>query len=185
VFDILYLYDMKDQIIKLRKEGKTYQEIADKIGVAKSTISYHCKNEGLGNAPIKTADIEELQEYYKTHTKAETAKHFNVTLHYVKTYGNKRSIKYTPEERKAASVKAGKKRRYRIKADAVKSLGGKCSICGYDKCEDALDFHHVDPKEKSFALSLAYRHTQKEIDLELKKCILVCANCHREIHSKK
>jgi hypothetical protein len=59
-----------------------------------------------------------------------------------------------------------------------------CSICGYDKCMSALEFHHVNPSEKSFAISKAHSgYSLNEILEELEKCVLVCANCHKEIHA--
>lgn len=60
--------------------------------------------------------------------------------------------------------------------------GGKCSCCGYDKCMDALEFHHVDPKQKEFALSNGRGYNLDKLRKELDKCILVCRNCHTEIH---
>ena len=64
---------------------------------------------------------------------------------------------------------------------AVDRLGGKCQVCGYDRCVEALEFHHVDPEEKAF--NIGDRVTSLEAILpELEKCVLVCANCHREIH---
>jgi len=62
--------------------------------------------------------------------------------------------------------------------------GGKCMICGYDRCLEALDFHHRDPSKKGFGLSAkgitrSWDKTRQEID----KCVLICANCHREIHA--
>lgn len=70
--------------------------------------------------------------------------------------------------------------RHRRKQDAVNYLGGKCSVCGYNKCLGALDFHHVNPDEKDFALSgkTKWEDMKKELD----KCVLLCANCHREHH---
>ena len=64
----------------------------------------------------------------------------------------------------------------------IQILGGHCNICGYNKCSAALEFHHINPKEKNF--SIAQGANKKLIDEleELQKCILVCANCHREIH---
>lgn len=68
------------------------------------------------------------------------------------------------------------------KRKAVDYMGGKCSICGYNKCLTALEFHHINPKEKEIYNS----HWKFERNkMELDKCILVCANCHREIHAKE
>lgn len=70
------------------------------------------------------------------------------------------------------------------KADSVAYKGGKCEICGYDKCQDALEFHHIDDT-KSFNIGIhGYRMTFEELKKELDKCQLLCANCHREVHFK-
>ncbi len=74
--------------------------------------------------------------------------------------------------------------RRNMKLQAIKMLGGKCSICGYNKCVDALEFHHKNPKEKEFKLGSSNTMSWEEYKNELKKCILVCSNCHKEIHSK-
>ena len=71
-----------------------------------------------------------------------------------------------------------------MKVQAVKLLGGKCSICGYDKCIDALEFHHENPEEKEFKLGSGNTMSWKEYKSEVFKCKLVCSNCHKEIHSK-
>ena len=69
---------------------------------------------------------------------------------------------------------------------AVKAFGGKCCICGYDKCSEALDFHHIDKNEKEGQPSyIIMRWSFERAKKELEKCILVCANCHREIHAKE
>ena len=73
--------------------------------------------------------------------------------------------------------------RQRTKIKAVKYLGNKCSICGYDKCLGVLQFHHTDATQKEFSISgksISWEKIQKELD----KCVLVCANCHGEIHYK-
>jgi predicted HNH restriction endonuclease len=72
-------------------------------------------------------------------------------------------------------------RRKNLRERAVAHLGGKCQICGYDKSVNAFDFHHVDPLEKDFTIS--DRMTSwAAIEPELKKVVLLCANCHREVH---
>lgn len=69
-----------------------------------------------------------------------------------------------------------------LKHKAVIYKGGKCEICGYDKCEYALEFHHTDSLEKEFAISHKYNNSWEKIRDELDKCIMICSNCHREIH---
>lgn len=81
-------------------------------------------------------------------------------------------------------VEATQKRRDNVKEMAIEYKGGKCSICGYNKCIGALEFHHLDPNKKDFGISSkGYTRSWDTVKAELDKCILVCANCHREIHS--
>jgi transposase-like protein len=76
------------------------------------------------------------------------------------------------------------RRRRRIKKLLVEQAGGECVLCGYNKCISALEFHHLDPKSKSFGLAQhgATRALQ-EVRREAEKCLLVCANCHAEIEA--
>ena len=74
--------------------------------------------------------------------------------------------------------------RRRRKENLIKVCGAKCNICGYNKSNSALEFHHINPKEKAFGIAANGTCRDLETDLaEVKKCILVCANCHREIHN--
>lgn len=75
-------------------------------------------------------------------------------------------------------------RRLLFKAKCVSYKGGKCELCGYNKYLSALEFHHLDPSKKDFAISK--HHSNKftdELKNELDKCQLLCANCHSDIHS--
>lgn len=76
------------------------------------------------------------------------------------------------------------KRRKKIKSWAIEYKGGKCSLCGYKRYQGALEFHHLDSFKKDFGLSMAgltrsWERTKKELD----KCLLVCSNCHKEVHA--
>lgn len=79
------------------------------------------------------------------------------------------------------------KRLHRIKAHLIEALGGKCAICsmeynGNNAC--IFDFHHRDPKEKEFSISMSElsRRPLNSILKELSKCDLLCSNCHRLLH---
>lgn len=68
--------------------------------------------------------------------------------------------------------------------DLIQLKGGACQKCGYNKCRAALELHHRDKTEKLFNLSgskFRFRPWD-EILIELDKCDLMCANCHRESH---
>ena len=84
-----------------------------------------------------------------------------------------------------STPKSGAQNHQIIKKWALEYKGSKCEKCGYNKCSEALEFHHKNPEEKDFNLSdrnLIF--DWQEIKKELDKCSLVCANCHREIHAK-
>ena len=77
------------------------------------------------------------------------------------------------------------KRHQARKQTAVNYLGGTCIKCGYSKCIAALEFHHKDPTQKDFEIGTPKKgETIEALHSELDKCILVCANCHREIHTE-
>ena len=124
---------LKDQIFKLKSEGKSSRQIESELKCSRSLISYYLNPTGK----IKNSDRRN-------------------------------------------------KNRFRLKDSYRQKLGGKCVICSYDKCQRALQFHHLDPKTKKFTISDAFSrkaYSTEEIEAEVKKCILVCANCHAEIHS--
>ena len=89
----------------------------------------------------------------------------------------------TYKDRAHYLVLAVSKRRRKLKSMAVELKGGKCQICGYNKYLGALSFHHLDESGKSFDLSTkGLTRSWARIKEEVNKCVLVCENCHREIH---
>ncbi len=79
------------------------------------------------------------------------------------------------------SAEAVSRRRRNVKRLLVEEAGGRCSVCGYDRCLAALQFHHVDPAQKRFSLS--HRGVARSLErarAEAAKCVLLCANCHAE-----
>ena len=75
-------------------------------------------------------------------------------------------------------------RRKSIKKQSVLYKGGKCEHCLIeDSCMDIYDFHHVNPKNKDFSIGKINAKSFEKIRKELDKCVLLCANCHRKVHS--
>lgn len=69
----------------------------------------------------------------------------------------------------------------KTKLKAIEYKGGKCIVCGYNKSIRALQFHHLDPTQKDFGISGTTKSFEK-LKPELDKCVLLCANCHGEVH---
>ena len=121
---------MKEKILDLRNEGKSYNEISTILGCSKGVISYHC------NPKVK-----------------------------------------------AKALAKQKVRRRKIMTDLINYKGGQCIKCGYSKCSAALEFHHRDPKSKSFSISDKRCNNFADLKKEADKCDLLCSNCHKEFHS--
>lgn len=84
---------------------------------------------------------------------------------------------------KTCDIAEKKKRNLSIVSEVFPVL--ECQRCGYNKCSNALEFHHKDPSQKDAALSfmLVGAPNRDRLIAELKKCVLLCANCHREYHA--
>lgn len=96
-----------------------------------------------------------------------------------KSYVYKRGSGHTFSKCNSCSVNFYRKKK---KDTLLKIAGGSCSLCGYSKCKWALTFHHLYGQEKEFAISGNHCRKLSSLKEEIKKCILVCENCHREIH---
>lgn len=87
-------------------------------------------------------------------------------------------------DRRKYLIDAVSKRRKELRKKSIEYKGGKCIICGYNKCDQVLEFHHFNQEVKDFGISQrGYTRSWEKVKKELDKCILVCANCHREVHA--
>lgn len=121
---------LKEKILKLRDEGKNYNEVQKELNCSKGVISFHLSQK------VRDKQKRRLQ-----------------------------------------------KRRKNIKNELRIRFGGKCKLCGYSKCLAALDFHHINPESKIHDIAHLIKTTSLTmIETEVNKCILLCANCHRELH---
>lgn len=125
---------------------------------------------------------EIIQEFKKLNPKMgykAIAKHFGLSPNTVKYHLKKGEKKKT--------VKRILRWRQTITHETKLSLGGKCCVCDYERDLTALDFHHTDPSIKDRDCDGVTRILNQKgcaaFLKEIETCILVCANCHREIHS--
>ena len=174
--------NLKDTILKLRKDGLSYNAIKKELNCSKSVISYHCKNNDLndiGKLKIKTSE-KVIKEIHILENKGLTIKNIaselRIGINTVKKY---KLIKRKQNFNNSERVTNWRKR---MKLKAIDYKGGECVLCGYKKCIRALNFHHLDPSKKIFALSSGNTKSWEKMKIEIDKCILVCSNCHAEIH---
>ena len=97
----------------------------------------------------------------------------------VKTGGAKK--KYLSSYCKPCEIKRINEMKRRLRATLISYGGGACKKCGYNRCVEALEFHHRDQnaKEVDVRLLRSFNDTARQ---ELDKCDLLCANCHAELH---
>jgi transposase len=153
------------------EEGFSIREIAKRLGAGYSTVRYWIQRLALEterSARRKESDAARdagLQEaFLRCSTHGRTA-------FFLRPDGGFRCLK--------CSIAAVAERRRLVKRTLVNEAGGCCRLCGFKEHQSALQFHHLDPAEKTF--HLAYRGMTRGIGHlrdEARKCILLCANCH-------
>jgi len=87
------------------------------------------------------------------------------------------------DARKAADKKRHSKQMRKI-IRRYKTMYG-CVFCGYKKHPDAIHFDHIDPSTKKREISTMWGYSKEAIKEEMKKCRLLCANCHAEHTAKQ
>ena len=180
---------MKEKILELRKKGFSYNQIVEELKCAKSTVSYYCSSLELSKYRSKTEDdIKLINETYSQFLSVKrTAKELKMDRNTIIKNLSPDNYKIFDDNKKIKTSKTQSDYvvdwRKRTKIKLVEYKGGCCSRCGYNKSVGALEFHHLDPNEKDFTIagkSWSYERIKKEVD----KCILLCANCHVEIHEE-
>lgn len=179
-------YNLKseeEKVIGLRKSGKTYEEIFILTPLTKDSVRGLLRREGLNRPAIryKELDSEEVTKYYlKVGSLRKTSEKFNVSRGTLRKVIKNEDV-ITKRPKKVSKSQAVIDWRRRQKRKLVEYKGGKCEVCGYDRCDKALEFHHIDPNMKDFNISgrsYSFDRMKNEVD----KCILICSNCHKEVH---
>lgn len=118
------------------------------------------------------------REYYKEYNRKYYQKHKEQLKEYARQY-DKNNREHNNK------IKRIKRKNIRQLIQEYKLSHG-CAICGYNRCAAALDFHHISD-DKKFCIASAIRNNKgiSIVKEEIKKCIVICANCHRELHAKE
>jgi transposase len=169
----------REELEALVAEGLSIADIAQRVERSKATVRhwlsrYGLKTEraGIIGRPRQLQDAWELGEQ---RTVGTCLKH-GVTEFVLEGRGYFRC--------KACRSAGVSNRRRQLKQILVREAGGRCAICGYDRCVSALHFHHVDPTNKRIHVSADGRTLAlKALREEANKCILLCANCHAEVEA--
>src|SRR5690348_17336462 len=144
--------------------------------INKEDKDFYIHTETRGNSKGKKSLCSYCKECEKKRT-TERAKNYKLKNPEIVSRNRK---KY--KRNKVKNSIDNKRRQREIKQKCVDLKGGECIVCGYNKYLAALDFHHLDPSQKSFSVT-GYTTSWEKIIVELDKCILLCSNCHRAVHS--
>jgi hypothetical protein len=160
----------REFVAALVGEGLTVQQMAERLGVGATTVRHWLGRYGLktmrsrgpaGAGGQRTIIRECRRRGYTTWVRSGTGG------------------RYRCKRCRSEAVTA---RRRRVKLLLIEEAGGRCVLCGYDRFPGALQFHHLDPAEKSFALSVqGVARSLEKARAEAAKCVLMCANCHAEV----
>ncbi len=135
------------------------EEVSEKLSRTVRSIQRKAQEMGISR-PRKKVDLEKKRERQR------------------KAFGRY----YQKYSKKVYLMKS--ERRKKIKLELISIKGNRCEKCGYDRCVAALEFHH-DGEAKDGDLAHMIKNGSKQKALkEIEKCILLCANCHRELHNK-
>jgi DNA-binding transcriptional ArsR family regulator len=155
---------------QLVEERLTTRQIAEAVGRSQSTVRYWLRRYGL--TTVRARRDDELVGKYVTRV--------------CQRHGEARFVLEGRGYFRCTRCRAERvaERRRRVKAELVAEAGGRCAICGYDRYLGALNFHHLDPSEKSFGVARGGVTLGIErMRAEARKCMLLCANCHAEVEA--
>lgn len=166
---------IREELEGLVEAGMSITQMADSIGRSKTTARHWLLEYGLRThrAQQRHASIGNGQQLGDIVVRE--CVHHGLTEFKRRSSGGHRCLKCRSE--------AVTRRRRKVKRILVEEAGGACTMCGYDRCVAALEFHHVQPADKQFALSLRSARSIARLRAEAEKCMLLCANCHSEIEA--
>jgi transposase-like protein len=166
----------REELEELVAEGISIRAMAERLGVSYTTVRHW-----LRRYEIATPRARRLAETAPARAAGAEMTEANCPVHGLTTFVRRGSDGFRCRLCRAGAVH---RRRREIKRMLVEEAGGACVLCGYDALLGGLHFHHLDPTEKTFALS---RHgvtrSLAAARAEASKCALLCSNCHAEVEA--
>jgi transposase len=156
--------------------GLSIRMIAERLDVSYATVQHW-----IGRYGLTTARAARLQQTKRARLAGEATVELTCGQHGRTAFVRKADGGYRCRQCRSEAVV---KRRRHVKATLVEDAGGRCALCGYDRSPAALQFHHVEPGTKLFAI--ARRGVSRSLEAaraEAEKCVLLCANCHAEVEA--
>lgn len=167
----------RERLEEFVSAGMTIAEISTAVGLTNATVRHWLRRYGLrtqnarGRRPLEVARAAREAGYLAM---VMSCPRHGETEYVLEGRGHYRC--------KRCRVEAVVRHRRKIKARLVEEAGGRCCICGYDRCLGALEFHHLDPAEKLHEVSqYGVTISLDSARLEAAKCVLLCSNCHAEV----
>jgi transposase-like protein len=168
----------RDRLVALVEDGESVGQIAIAVGRSKGTVRHWMRVFGLRTVRAREAHTDQA-------IAAKDAGLLTVRMR-CRHHGDAEFILegrgyYRCKRCRSDGVV---RHRQKVKAILVEEAGGRCCLCGYDRCLAALEFHHLDPSQKRLALSgQGVTYSLATLRAEASKCALVCANCHAELEN--
>ncbi|TMK57815.1 MAG: hypothetical protein E6G51_04655 [Actinobacteria bacterium] len=164
----------KVDLERLLAERLSLREIADRLDRSLATIRHWMRSYELESE--RSARLRESKDACRTRSKTASLR--------CPKHGPGKFVARADGRFRCAQCRmdAVAKRRRSLKRILVEEAGGGCVLCGYTRCDRALEFHHLDPKAKQFQIT-SHTRSLARLRAEASKCVLLCSNCHAEVEA--
>jgi transposase len=164
----------KEEMERLLGAGLSLREVAHRLDRSLATIRHWMRKYGL-----ETERSSRLRESKDACRKGSKTAYLKCPKHGLSTFVARSDGRFRCGQ---CRMEAVAKRRRSLKRILVEEAGGGCVLCGYSRCDRALEFHHLDPKQKQFQIT-SHTRSLTRLRVEASKCMLLCSNCHAEVEA--